>query len=172
MNPQKKAFADLIISGTPQIEACLSAFEGISRKTASNKSAILMREPEVEAYIRANREGIGKQIETQINEELVKDEANKKSGSILTAIRKRQLLDEIASGKKMFEKVIIIDGKIKRVKCKPTPQERLKAIEIDNRMSGDHVQAKPNQIAKAQEVEKIIIVEDETQPGVDNNNPD
>lgn len=130
------------------------------------------KDEEVQSYIREMREAINKETQAQIDAELQKDidsSANKKAGTILTTIRKRQILDEIATGKKMFEKVIIIDGKIKRVKCKPTPQERLKAIEIDNKMSGDTVQAKPNQVAKAQEIEKVIIVEDETQPGVSHN---
>jgi len=162
MNEQKKAFADLIISGTPPIEAALSAFSGISRKTARNKSSALLKEKDIQDYIKDKRDKIGTQVETIIQDELAKDVANKKSQTILTAIRKRQLLDEIAEGRKTFEKVIIIDGKIKRIKCKPTPMERLKAIEMDNKMAGDNVQAKPNQIAKAQEIEKVVVVEDNT----------
>jgi hypothetical protein len=39
----------------------------------------------------------------------------------------------------------------------------MKAIELDNKMAGDNVQAKPNQVAKAEEVTKVVVVEDETE---------
>lgn len=164
MNPNKKIFSDLIINGTPQIEAALTAWPEISRKTARNKSSLMMKDPEVMNYIRDNRDGIAKEVDTIINKELVKDVAEKKAGSILTAIRKQQILNEIAEGRATSEKIIIIDGKIKRVKCKPTPQERLKAIEIANRMAGDLVKPKEAAVHKAQEVKKVIIMEDQSEP--------
>lgn len=123
-----------------------------------------MKDPEVSEYIRANRDGIAKEVDNIINTELVKDVAEKKAGLILTAIRKQQILNEIAEGKAMFERIIIINGKIKRVKCKPTPQERLKAIEIANRMAGDLVKPKEAAVHKAQEVKKVIIMEDQSEP--------
>ena len=31
------------------------------------------------------------------------------------------------------------------------------SIELDNKMAGDNVQAKPNQVAKAEEVTKVVV---------------
>lgn len=171
MDDKKKAYCDLIISGQVPIESVLIVWPQLTRKTARNKSSALNKDPEVMAYIKDTRGHVQDKIEEKFNAELDQI-VSKRVGAVLTSLRKRQLLDEIAEGRKTFEKVIVIDGKIKRVKCKPTPYERLKAIELDNRMSGDIVQAKPNQVAKAQEIEKIIIVEDETQPGSGNNDED
>lgn len=171
MDDRKKAYADLIISGLVPIEAILKLWPELARKTARNKSSAFNKDPEIIAYIRDASGQVKDKIEEKIDEEIDKI-VQRKVGSILTSVRKRQLLNEIAEGKKMFEKAVIIDGKVKRVKCKPSPTERMRAIELDNRMSGDLVLPKPNQIAKAQEIEKIIVVEDETQPGVGHNDED
>lgn len=165
MDDKKKEYADLIISGIVPTKAITVVFPGISPKTARNKSSLFGKDPEIEVYIRDALGHIKEKISTiseQIIDTEIKKGVDKKAGSVLTAIRKHQILNEIAEGKAMFEKVIIIDGKVRRIKCKPTPQERLKAIEIANRMSGDHVLAKPNIVAKAEEVEKIVVVEDNT----------
>lgn len=165
MNDKKKAFADLIISGIVPTEAITAVFPGISPKTARNKSSLFGKDPEIMNYIQQNsgliRDKINK-IETDILIDHVEKSATKKAGSILTAIRKHQLLNEIAEGKIWNEKIVVVDGKIKRIKVKPNLNERLKAIEIANRMAGDLVKPKEPNIAKAEEVKKVIIMDDQS----------
>lgn len=164
MNPNQKTFADEILKGSVPIEAALIAWPGIVRKTARNKACTMGKNEEVQKYIKDNKAVIDKTIQEEITKSVIEEVAKDKTFTILTALRKRAILAQIAEGKKTYEKVVIIDGKVKRIKCKPDAGEIMKAIDLDNKMSGDHVQAKPNIVAKAQEVEKVIMIQDETQP--------
>ncbi len=166
MNDKKKAFADLIISGQHPVDAINVVYQGISPKTAKNKASLFGKCPEILAYIEYNSGHIRETV-NEYNNEIVKEHitksVEKKSGGILTAIRKQQILNEIAEGKATYEKIIVFNGKLKTIKCKPTPNERIKAIEVANRMTGDTVKAKEAAVHKAQEVQKMIIKDDQSE---------
>ena len=80
-------------------------------------------------------------------------------GLILTSAKKREILAKIVSGEFETEKYVTIKGVLKKVKVKPDINDIMKAIELDNKMAGDNVQAKPNQVAKAEEVTKVWILD-------------
>jgi len=167
MTNDQKTFADFVISGKNPKDAALLVWTGISEKTARNKSAILMKNEEISGYIRAQGQAIGEKI----SESLTTKIANEKVSQLMSSAMKRSILAQIISGKYRIEKTIIVDGKRKKVKVKPDLNDIMKAIEIDNKMSGDLILAKPNEVAKAEKVTKIIVVEDQTQPnGGDNHN--
>ncbi|RTK92614.1 MAG: hypothetical protein EKK61_03535 [Rickettsiales bacterium] len=160
MNAKQKEWADWVIKGKTPTEAYLLAYPGVTKKTASNKGGLLGKNVEIMDYVREQQGKIAEITTKTLQDEL----SNQKITSILTVAKKRELLAKIASGKYTDEKVFIVNGKVKRVKCPATLSDRMKAIELDNRMTGDNVQAKPNQVAKAQEVKEIIVVEDGTNP--------
>jgi hypothetical protein len=55
---------------------------------------------------------------------------------VLTAMEKRVFLKQMIVGELEMEEVLTSGTKTKRVKRKPTNQERLRALELDNKMAG------------------------------------
>jgi hypothetical protein len=159
MNEQKKRYANLILEGKLPIDAIMIVWQGITKKTAQNKVGILAKDSGINDYIRESQERIEAKITTKLTTALAKE----KVGQILTVARKREILAKIASGKYYTEKTIFVDGKKTKIKVAPDLSDIMKAIELDNKMTGDNVQAKPNQVAKAEEVTKVVVVEDETE---------
>lgn len=58
--------------------------------------------------------------------------------AVLTKLDKLELLENIALGKTEFEKVFFDKGVPKKVAVKPDASDRMKAVEIHNRMTGDN----------------------------------
>lgn len=160
MDPKKKEWADLILKGKAPVEAAMIVWPGTVIKTARNKASLLGKDEDVQGYLRDSRE----KIDTIVTETLITEIAEKQSITLLSSARKREILEKIAEGKHLITKTIVVDGRIKKVKVKPDFRDIMKAIDLDNRMSGDLVQAKRNEIKKAEETKRIIIVEDQTPP--------
>lgn len=160
MNAKQKKWADWVLKGKTPAEAYSMIFPNASKKTAANKGAIWGRVEGMKEYLDRNRQ----KVEEIVNRKLTDELSDINVGVILTFAKKRELLAKIASGELTNEKIVVINGEIERIKCPADLTERMKAIEIDNKMSGENVQAKPNQVAKAQEVEKIVVVEDGSNP--------
>jgi phage terminase small subunit len=166
MDDNKRTFADYVIGGKRPSEAIQMIWPNIAKKTAQNRGCVFMKDPDVMDYIKEKDRIIANRFESR-TDLLVETEVNKlyakSKVAILTSVRKRQLLAEIAEGKKLMEKTIIVNGKTKTVKVKPDLYERLKAIELDNKMAGDQVKPKEAAVHKAQEVQKIIIRDDQSE---------
>jgi len=160
MTNDQKTFANFVISGKTPKDAALLTWTSISEKTAYNKSKILMKKEGIIAYIREK----GEIIDQKVSESLTTQITKEKVSQLMSSAMKRSILAQIISGKYRIEKTIMVDGKRKKVKMKPDLNDIMKAIEIDNKMSGDLILAKPNEIAKAEKVTKIIVVEDQTKP--------
>lgn len=159
MKADQKKWADLVVSGIDYVEACLMVWENITKKTAHNKAGILKKNKGIQEYIEKQRQKVNEKVANLTAQSISDNEVK----NILSATKKREILFKIISGKYEIEQVGE-DGKVKKVKVKPTLSDILKAIDLDNRMSGDLVLAKPNQVAKAQEVKEIIVVEDGSNP--------
>lgn len=161
MKPLKPAFkkwADLVLGGMPPIDACLKVFPHITKKTAANKTVLFGKNNDIQSYIKERSQKISDKVDNLVAEELKTNEV----GRILSATEKRDILSKIILGQLEVEKIVIVKGVPKKIVCKPDASDIMKAIDIDNKMSGDNVQAKPNQVAKAQEVDKVVVVEDST----------
>ena len=159
MKKDHKKWADLVIKGVNEVEAYLSVYPNASKKTASNQLVSFRKNLGLQEYIRKGTEKIAEILQTKHVETL----ANEQIGSILTTAKKREILAKIVNGEIEVEKYVTIKGELKKVKAKPDLTDIMKAIELDNKMAGDNVQAKPNQVAKAEEVTKVVVVEDETE---------
>lgn len=161
MKPLKPAFkkwADLVLGGMLPINACLKVWPNISHKTAGNKTGILKRNEGVKAYMEEQTAKITSKVTEKASAAIHEAEI----GNLLTTAKKREILAKIVAGEMEVEKYVTVKGELKKVKAKPDLTDIMKAIELDNKMSGDNVQAKPNQVAKAQEVDKVVVVEDST----------
>ena len=159
MNKEHKKWADLVIKGIPDVEAYLRVYPNASKKTASNQLGKFRKNVGLMDYINKATQKIAQIIENKHIEALSVVELS----NILTSARKREILAKIVNGEMEVEKYVTVKGELKKVKAKPDLNDIMKAIELDNKMAGDNVQAKPNQVAKAEEVTKVVVVEDETE---------
>ena len=159
MNKDHKKWADLVIKGVNEVEAYLRVYPKASKKTASNQLGTFRKNVGLMDYINKATQKMAQILETKHLETLSTIEM----GNILTSARKREILAKIVNGEMEVEKYVTVKGELKKVKAKPDLNDIMKAIELDNKMAGDNVQAKPNQVAKAEEVTKVVVVEDETE---------
>jgi phosphomevalonate kinase len=58
--------------------------------------------------------------------------------SLMSRNEKLKVLEDILNGTSSFEKIVIIQGQIERVLVTPDASDRMKAIEIHNKMQGDN----------------------------------
>ena len=159
MNKDHKKWADLVIKGVNEVDAYLRVYPKASKKTASNQLGTFRKNVGLMDYINKATTKMAQILENKHIEAL----SGVELGNILTSARKREILAKIVNGEMEVEKYVTIKGELKKVKAKPDLNDIMKAIELDNKMSGDNVQAKPNQVAKAEEVTKVVVVEDETE---------
>jgi hypothetical protein len=159
MNKEHKKWADLVIKGINEVDAYLRIYPKASKKTASNQLGTFRKNVGLMDYINKATQKMAQILETKHLEALSSVELD----NILTSARKREILAKIVNGEMEVEKYVTVKGELKKVKAKPDLNDIMKAIELDNKMAGDNVQAKPNQVAKAEEVTKVVVVEDETE---------
>ncbi len=159
MNPKHKKWADYVVSGKSNTEAYKLVYPKANLKTCQTKGGVFSKKVELIEYINKRLQKIAEKVENNVAEQLSSQEA----GLILSSSKKREILAKIMSGEFETEKLISIKGVYKKIKVKPDINDIMKAIELDNKMAGDNVQAKPNQVAKAEEVTKVVVVEDETE---------
>lgn len=78
--------------------------------------------------------------------------------AILSKIKKLELLEEIALGSVEFEKVFFDKGVPQKIAVKPDNNDRMKAIEIHNKMTGDNEAEKiTNTIKLGKEMEAEYV---------------
>jgi hypothetical protein len=164
MKPEHKKWADHVIRGISPIEAYLLVYPTASRKTAMNRSSVFGKNEEVAGYIK----GKGEKLDALVNDKLAEQELKK----ILSANEVHAMLYSIAMGELKSERVVVVNGEPKIIKVSPTHTERMKAAEIFNKMTGQNVLAKPAQVKAAEEVTKMIIMEDQTEAPLNPNGGD
>ncbi len=146
MTKEQKSWADLVVNGMAEIQAYQQVYPKASKKTAQNQLGTFRHDVGIQTYIKAKADKLSRKIDEKVSRKL----ANKKVVQLLTTEKKRAILAQIVSGK--------YNG------IKATLNDIQKALEIDNRMTGDLVLAKRHEIQKAQEIQKVIVVEDQTIP--------
>ena len=81
--------------------------------------------------IQDKRRDITESITTQAHIEVVET-------AIMSRKEKLKILEEIATGVASFEKILVIQGVVQREFISPDATDRMKAIEIHNKMQGDN----------------------------------
>lgn len=133
LSKKHKIFADHFIKTGDQTEAYMLANPGAKRTSAQASSYKWLKSAKINLYIQERQGEINKITNDRISEELVA----KGVVGLLTAAHKREILAKIANGEHEIEEYIVIRGEVKKIKRKPNANEIAKAIEIDNRMTGD-----------------------------------
>jgi hypothetical protein len=124
-----RIFADEVAKGAKTAAAYKVAYPNVKSSDAAGSSGRrLLKMPEVKNEIERVRADLATQ-----QEQLTKEAIQQAAGKILTWAMKRQILHDIANGKKT--KIGIKSGK--PVYKVPTAQDQIKAIELDNAMTGE-----------------------------------
>lgn len=139
LKAEHKIFVKWMAKTGDHILSYQKAFPQADRKTAATNGGRLLKNAEIAEAIRQQAEKISKKAEKEAVEEL-KEEIK---GDVLTAAQKRELLRQIANGEE-------INGK------RPSFQDRLKAIEIDNKMAGDNAPDKLDHTTKGKALPKTL----------------
>lgn len=77
-------------------------------------------------------------MNSEIERKATEEGVNAFKGQILSKLEKQDILRRIAIGELESEKLIIVKGEVKKVHAKPDQQDIMKAIDLDNKMSGDN----------------------------------
>jgi phage terminase small subunit len=139
-----REFARLYLSGLSATEAYLKAFD-CSEVTASRKGSLLLERESVKQYIKELQDKIDVEVFSSVKEAIVERNIN----AVLDAVDKRILLGEIIRAEKDIDDVVLIKGVPVPFKRKPRLDERLKALELDNKMAGDNATVKQETVLKS-----------------------
>lgn len=130
--PGKKAECDVFVkeflSHGDHIQAYRKAFP--TRKNFKDCAPRVLRNPLIQKRIR--------EISQQADEIFAQDLANEKKLLFLTYAEKRDLLRRIALGEEKVKKNMQVNGKWELMDMPADMDDRLRAIDIENRMTGDY----------------------------------
>ena len=133
ISAKHKKFADEYLKSGDQVAAYQKVYNQKNKEAARVNSYKLLQSTTVQAYINAKADKIAKLTEQKLTEEL----SNREVINCLSAIEKREILAKIARGELEITDISNTkDGPIE-VSRKPNVMERLKAIELENKMTGD-----------------------------------
>lgn len=165
MKPEYLVFIREVAKTGHQAEAYRKAYPKVKSMAAARANASkLMCKPEIVEGIKRLQERSAKMAETQAAKEL-KDQIVTET---LTAERKKEILREIAEGKALYKEMIPFydenanDGQgawvSKPVKfSQPTLADRIRAIEVHNKMTGDFAPDKLDHTSKGDKIGNTSI---------------
>ncbi len=133
MNLKQYAFVTEMLKHGDKIIAYKNAYQSPSSSYTTLESAAnrLLKNPEVAAAIQSTLDRIRHEVEEELKDELRKE--------LLSVQRKREILARIAEGDVYIEQTYKGKGCQSCTQmAKPTINQMLKAIDIDNRMAGDY----------------------------------
>lgn len=133
MNLKQYAFVTEMLKHGDKIIAYKNAYQSPSASYTTLESAAnrLLKNPEVAAAIQSTLDRIRHEVEEELKDELRKE--------LLSVQRKREILARIAEGDVYIEQTYKGKGCQSCTQmAKPTINQMLKAIDIDNRMAGDY----------------------------------
>lgn len=129
LKSQYQIFAKEVAQGAKTPDAYLVAYPKCkNRETAGSAGRRLLRLPEIQQAIETAKNEL-----VALHEQTVREAVQKAGGRALTYTTKRAILYDIANGKKI--KIGTKSGK--PVYKIPTAQDQIKAIELDNAMTGE-----------------------------------
>lgn len=130
ISPKHKRFADEYIKHGDATKAYRAAYPKVKEETARVNSYKALQNTTVQDYIKERSDKITEIANQKLAETQFKD--------LLTTAEKRFILRQIARGELLEEYNQVLKGELKKVKRLPNLIERIKAIELENRMTGDH----------------------------------
>lgn len=157
LKSEHKKWADFVIKGMTEIDAYLEMCPKSTRKNASNMVGTYRKNQDLMDYVAKGLAKISAIVQEKVTDKL----SDAVIGNVLTSAKKREILNLIALGEIEYEKLVLVEvddlddkgkkrGKkrvYKKMLVKPDLHERIKAIDLDNKMTGDVFRAKPHELA-------------------------
>ena len=145
--PKYKAFADeYLLNGGNSTQAYKKAYPGKLAGTARKNGCLLSKNPEVRAYIEEKYAAIQAKSDSRLADIMQEREM----AVLLTVAEKRSILAQIARGEIDFVDQVMTRNGPETITRKPSPGERVKAIETDNKMCGDNAPTNQNVNVKSE----------------------
>lgn len=138
LNPKQKKFADLYIKTGDKLKSYIEVYGSDNEQSINANSTRLIKNDNIKQYIKEQRKAINEATSAQVRAEVIAKEVE----TLMTAIEKRALLAKIARGEQDIPDVINTKYGVEYILRKPTATERIKAIDTDNKMSGDNMPIK------------------------------
>ena len=141
MKPNKQIIIDEIINEIEKGKTYVEVFSGqVWANVGMGKTSFDKYWKQANEQLSKTLQARKKAIESKTIEALEKHAERQ----VLSKLKKLILLEGIALGETEFEKVFFDKGVPKKVSTKPDATDRMKAIEIHNKMTGDN---EPEQIS-------------------------
>lgn len=134
INNKHKIFADNYIKTGDSTKAYQLAYPKAQKESARVKSSKLLQNDTVLTYLNEMKHKINSVAEIKLINEL----SNKETVVLLTATKKREILANIANGELIAEKTLVVNGQLEKVFSKPNHSDIMKAIELDNKITGEY----------------------------------
>ena len=161
LSQKHKAFADEIIKGRTPQEAYATAYPNAKPTSCRVESYKLLQKPTIADYIKE----VSSKIADLANNKAAEELKDKIVSNVFTAEEKKQILRDIAIGKltyKTYEPVY--DEKTEKWGTKPISvaepnlDQRIKAIQAHNLMTGDNAPPRAAIDEEGKTVKQVIIV--------------
>ncbi|HRH83588.1 MAG TPA: terminase small subunit [Bacteroidia bacterium] len=138
LTTQQKSFADHYIMHGDKMAAFKKFYETDNENTINSNSTRLLKNAKIKEYIKQQRQKIDEIATNKVLQELAEREA----ANLLSVIEKRSILAKIARGEQVIPDFISGKYGAEEVLRVPTANERIKAIDTDNKMTGDNMPTK------------------------------
>lgn len=132
---QHQIFVDQMIAHGDPTKAYMVAYPKSSENTARTNSYKLLQKTAINAAIKEHTD----KITAAVTEEVTAVAKKLSVDKLLTSHEKRAILAKIAKGRLKIQDEIMVEGKKVKYMRRPNLYERLRAIAIDNLMTGDHL---------------------------------
>ena len=134
ISDKHKRFADEYIKHGDATKAYQLAYPKTSEETARPQSYRILQNVTVQAYIKKITDKINEKAENMLVDEL----SERQYTNLLTTFEKRHILSQIARGELEISQTKVSMGIAIDIILKPDYIARIKALELENRMTGDH----------------------------------
>lgn len=123
LTPKQESFVKGIIDGLSQSDAYRSAYnaEKMSDKTITEKASLLMKKDNIRARLQ------------ELRDQMV-------TPSVMSAQERLEFLTEVINGTKGEKVIEIVDGKPVEMEVPASLKNKLSALDIMNRMTGEYTQ--------------------------------
>lgn len=159
MNKAQEKFANEMIRHGNTVKAYRKAYPSCKSDQAAKVNANrLLKNATIQLKIKQG----GEIVSNLAQEEAVNEAKDEFKGTLLTSLQKRSILAEIANGDARIQERLIKynskgDPEIEFYYREPNAMEKIKAIDIENKMTGDNAAIRQDLTSKGESLNNALI---------------